>query len=245
MPIQSNCACPPETEISLLKKINNNIAVLNTTVGSGGGGGGTGTVTSVSVTTANGVSGSVANPTTTPAITLTLGAITPSSVTTGAVTSSTLTSGRVPFASTGGLLTDDADLTFSVDTLTATKGTFGGITHVSGVITSAAGSTLTMATLDTNKNILIQPNGSGVVLVGAAATASAVYGSVNTTSGIRWESGANNRAVLVGGGTDLAYLAGNSQMLEMLKSIIPASDLNGAAVGGSGSRFNQGFLGEL
>jgi hypothetical protein len=43
-------------------------------------GGGSGTVTSVSVTTANGVSGSVANPTTTPAISLTLGAITPASV---------------------------------------------------------------------------------------------------------------------------------------------------------------------
>lgn len=42
--------------------------------------GSSGTVTSVSVTTANGVSGSVANPTTTPAISLTLGAITPSSV---------------------------------------------------------------------------------------------------------------------------------------------------------------------
>jgi len=32
-----------------------------------------------------------------------------------------LTSGRVPFASTGGILTDDADLTFATDTLTATK----------------------------------------------------------------------------------------------------------------------------
>lgn len=41
---------------------------------------GTGTVTTVSVTTANGVSGTVANATTTPAITLTLGAITPTSV---------------------------------------------------------------------------------------------------------------------------------------------------------------------
>lgn len=41
---------------------------------------GTGTVTSVSVVTANGVSGSVATSTTTPAITLTLGAITPTSV---------------------------------------------------------------------------------------------------------------------------------------------------------------------
>lgn len=42
--------------------------------------GGTGTVTSVSVTTANGVSGSVATATTTPAITITLGDITPSKV---------------------------------------------------------------------------------------------------------------------------------------------------------------------
>lgn len=42
--------------------------------------GSSGTVTSVSVTTANGVSGSVATATTTPAITLALGAITPSSV---------------------------------------------------------------------------------------------------------------------------------------------------------------------
>lgn len=41
---------------------------------------GSGTVTSVSVTTANGVSGSVATATTTPAISLTLGAITPTSV---------------------------------------------------------------------------------------------------------------------------------------------------------------------
>lgn len=43
-------------------------------------GGGTGTVTSVSVVTANGISGSVATSTTTPAITLTLGSITPSNV---------------------------------------------------------------------------------------------------------------------------------------------------------------------
>ncbi len=60
----------------------------------GAGGGGSGTVTSVSVTTANGVSGSVATATTTPAITLTLGAITPSSVaSTGAVTGTNLRSG--------------------------------------------------------------------------------------------------------------------------------------------------------
>jgi hypothetical protein len=50
-----------------------------------------GTVTSVSVTTANGVSGTVTNPTTTPAISLVLGAITPTSVaSTGTVTGSNL-----------------------------------------------------------------------------------------------------------------------------------------------------------
>lgn len=72
-----------------------NITVDNTNparpVVSSTGGGGSGTVTSVSVTTANGVSGTVANPTTTPAISLTLGAITPSSVAaTGTVTGSNL-----------------------------------------------------------------------------------------------------------------------------------------------------------
>lgn len=44
------------------------------------GGAGDGTVTSVSVVTAHGVSASTANPTTTPAMTFTLGAITPTSV---------------------------------------------------------------------------------------------------------------------------------------------------------------------
>ncbi len=57
-----------------------------------------GTVTSVSVATANGVSGSVATATTTPAITLTLGAITPSSVS---------TAGNLAFTSTAQLITGD------------------------------------------------------------------------------------------------------------------------------------------
>jgi len=52
---------------------------------------GTGTVTSVSVTSANGVSGTVANNSTTPAITLSLGAITPTSVaSTGSISGTSL-----------------------------------------------------------------------------------------------------------------------------------------------------------
>lgn len=52
-------------------------AITTATYGSGTG---SGTVTNVSVVTANGISGTVANSTTTPAITLVLGAITPTSV---------------------------------------------------------------------------------------------------------------------------------------------------------------------
>ena len=65
-----------------------------------------GTVTMVSVVTANGVSGSVATPTTTPAITLTLGAITPSSVAaTGAITSSSASAGIGYATGSGGTVT--------------------------------------------------------------------------------------------------------------------------------------------
>lgn len=60
-----------------------------------------GTVTSTSVTTAAGVSGTVANPTTTPAITIVLGAITPTSVaSTGTVTGTNI-SGSTSGANTG------------------------------------------------------------------------------------------------------------------------------------------------
>jgi hypothetical protein len=57
----------------------------------GGGGGGSGTVTSVSVTTQNGVSATVTNPTTTPTLAFTLGAITPTTVQlSGSVSGTTL-----------------------------------------------------------------------------------------------------------------------------------------------------------
>jgi hypothetical protein len=83
--------------------------------GTGGGGGGSGTVTSVSVTAANGISGTVANATTTPAITLSLGAITPSSVAAnGAVTGSNLS----------GTNTGDQTITLSGDITGSGTGSF-------------------------------------------------------------------------------------------------------------------------
>ena len=79
---------PSGTSVSELI-VGTNLSITGNTLNASGSG--SGTVTSTSVTTANGVSGTVANPTTTPAITLTLGAITPSSVAaTGTVTGSNL-----------------------------------------------------------------------------------------------------------------------------------------------------------
>lgn len=112
----------------------NGIADGNLVAFAGGGGGGSGTVTSVSVTTANGVSGTVSNPTTTPAISLSLGAITPSSVAaTGTVTGSNLS----------GTNTGDQDLSnLVVKNPTITGATKTKITYDSkGLVTSGSDAT--------------------------------------------------------------------------------------------------------
>lgn len=101
-------------------------------------GDGTGTVTSVSVTTANGVSGSVATATTTPAITLTLGAITPSTV-----NALTLASQTVGFTIAGG--TTSKMLTVPLDASVSGTNT--------GDQTTISGNAGTATALQTSRNI--------------------------------------------------------------------------------------------
>ncbi len=124
-----------------------------------------GTVSSVSVTTANGVSGSVATATTTPAISLTLGAITPTSiVATGAISGTNLsgtntgdltvtTIGAVPNANA-------ASVASQVLTLQPASASFGGVVTTgsqafagdksfSGTLTSSSTSA-TALVIDTN-----------------------------------------------------------------------------------------------
>lgn len=130
-----------------------------TAVGGGGGGG----VSVVSVVTANGVSGTVANPTTTPAITLTLGAITPTSVNAltlaaqsvgftiaGGTTSKTLTvsnTANVSGTNTG----DQASVTGNAGTATAlqTARAINGVNFdgTAAITVAAAAGTLTGGTL--------------------------------------------------------------------------------------------------
>lgn len=87
------------------------------------GGGGSGTVTTVSVTTANGVSGTVANATTTPAISLALGAITPSSV----AASGTVTGSNLSGTNTG----DQTNITGNAGTVTTINGRIAAGTNIS------------------------------------------------------------------------------------------------------------------
>jgi len=91
--------------------------------------GGTGTVTSVSVTAANGVSGSVATATTTPAITISLGAITPTSV---------AASGAVSGSNLSGTNTGDQTITLSGDV--SGSGTGAITATISGLSAAKIGS---------------------------------------------------------------------------------------------------------
>ncbi len=105
-----------------------------------------GTVTSVSVTTANGVSGSVANSTTTPAITLTLGAITPSSVSTGTI------------VSTGGVTLGVASTTVGA---IAYKNASNAFTTTLQSGTTTADWTLKLPVADGSANQFLKTNASG------------------------------------------------------------------------------------
>lgn len=98
---------------------------------------GAGTVSSVSVTTANGVSGVVATSTTTPAITLTLGAITPTSV---------AASGSVSGSNLSGTNTGDQTITLSGDVTGTGTGTFATTLAASGVTSGAYGSNVSVPT---------------------------------------------------------------------------------------------------
>ena len=168
-----------------------------------------GTVTSVSVTTANGVSGVVANPTTTPAITLTLGAITPSSVaSTGAVSGTNLSgtnTGDVTLAGTGTYLSlagqvltqNPIDLSTANASGVLAAGRFpaltGDVTTVAGALAStiqpAAVTLAKMANLAANSII---GNNTGVGATPIALTTAQVKTMLNLT-------GTNSGDVSLGG----------------------------------------------
>lgn len=138
---------------------------------------GAGTVTSVSVATANGISGSVANSTTTPAITLSLGAITPSSVNSVAISgSSTPTLAVSGTTSVSGHNTGDQTISLGGD-ITGT-----GTSSITTTVAKIAGTTVS-GTTGSNKSVfsdspaLVTPDlgtPSAIVLTNASGTASSL-----------------------------------------------------------------------
>lgn len=138
-----------------------------TAVGGGGGGG----VSIVSVVSANGVSGTVANPTTTPAITLTLGAITPTSV-----NALTLAAQSVGFTIAGGTTSK----TLTVSNTASVSGTN------TGDQTSVSGNAGTATALQTARAINgVNFDGTAAITVAAAAgtlTGATLASGVTTSS---------------------------------------------------------------
>ena len=165
-----------------------------------------GTVTTVSVTTANGVSGTVSNPTTTPAISLALGAITPTSV---------AASGNVTGTNLSGNNTGDQAIVLSGDvsgsgstgittTIGANAVTYAKMQAASAVAkligSNASGTALGEITLGTNLSM------AGSTLNAAVASGSVT--SVNAdggTTGMSFSGGpiTSSGTLTLGGTLDL------------------------------------------
>lgn len=153
-----------------------------------------GTVTSVSVTTANGVSGVVATATTTPAITLTLGAITPLSVSAvGTVTGSNLSNtntGDVTLAGENYLSRTNQVITANAVNLTGTNVTgqlkAASFPALTGDITTAGGAlATTLATVNSNVGSFtfasITVNAKGLITAASSGANPVTSGSVTNT----------------------------------------------------------------
>lgn len=102
-----------------------------------------------------------------------------------AVSASPLTSGRVPFATTGGLLTDDSDLTFATDTLTATKlvaSTSVAVGGGSAITALAAGTYTPTRSAESNLDSNVTPSEAQYLRLGATVTVSGRFTADPTTT---------------------------------------------------------------
>lgn len=159
---------------------------------------GNGTVTNISVVSANGVSATIATPTTTPAITIILGAITPSSVAaTGTVTGSNLTgtntgdqtitlTGQVTGSGTGSFAT-------TLATNTVSNAQFRQSASLS-VVGNASGATANVADIIGIANQIMSVNAAGTALgfqstmdnvtIGGTTPAAGTFTAVNSSGNI-------------------------------------------------------------
>lgn len=155
---------------------------------------GGGTVTKVSVVTSNGVSGTVATDETTPAITLSLGDITPTSVKTGAVEATTVTATGVIKGSnigTGASIGDGAAIGTGV-TIANTSSVSGSNTGDQGIAITGSDITGTPNSVTKTTSIALSINDKVVtpaklnILAASPAPASGSVLTYSTTAGFVW-----------------------------------------------------------
>lgn len=169
---------------------------------------GSGTVTSVAVVTANGVSGSVATATTTPAITLTLGAITPSSI---------VASGTVSGSNLSGTNTGDQTITLTGDVTGSGTGSFA---------TTVANSAITNVKMANMANNTVKGNTSGGT---AAPSDLALSNVVEATSSVLTIT--NGSKVIVGASNLSIQVAQSSGSVSGYLSSTDWNTFNGKGVG--------------
>lgn len=179
---------------------------------------GTGTVTSVSVTTANGVSGSVATATSTPAITLTLGAITPTSV---------AASGTVTGSNLSGTNTGDQTITLTSDVTGSGTGSFA---------TTIANKAVTLAKMNdvaTSTVFYRKTAGTGVPEVNTLATVKTDLGLTGTNSGDQTITLTGN-VTGTGTGSFAATIANDAVTYAKMQNVSATDMLIGRSTAGSG-----------
>lgn len=243
-----------------------NITITNSAGGikidATGGGGGGGTVTDVSVATANGVSGTVANSTTTPDITIILGDITPSKVNsvvisgsatpTLAVTGTTTVSG----ANTG----DQTNITGNAATatklataraingvnfdgtapitITAAAGTLTGGTLNSGVTASSLTSVGTLANLTVTNPIVADVTGNAATAT--LASAASVLSPGRTINGTAFD-GSSNITITAAAGTltgstlNATVVTSSLTSVGTLANLTVTNPITGAVSGNAGT----------
>lgn len=212
---------------------------------------GAGTVTSVSVTTANGVSGVVATATTTPAITLTLGAITPTTVNGNTFTTGTYTltgqAGKTLTFNGSITLTGTDAQTYTFPTTTATLArtdagqTFTGVNNFTSpdITTSITTSTVSFTAFAGATTLLtIGGTGASASLFAPSTldTSSSVTGAIRTSGGISAAKSANIGTTLtVGTGYQIGGAATSGKILKGNGTNFVASTETYATPGTSGN----------
>lgn len=220
-----------------------------------------GTVTSVSVVSANGFAGSVANATTTPAITLSTtinspvlagnGTAISAATTTGSgstvvlATSPTLVTPNIG-AATGTSLAVSGALTSQTSLVLEETGAGSDTITIQAPAAIAASYTLTLPVDDGNNGEFLQTNGSGT-LAWAAGSSGITIGTTTVSSGTNTRILYNNAGVvgeytLTGTGTVVVMATSPTFTTGATTPQLLASANDSGALGASGTAFSDLFL---